>query len=152
MSDKPKIIAGLVIFLALATFPFWYAQVAPALGAVPFLHSQAAPEPVLTPPTDGSHCIEDAAWMKAHHMELLDKWRDEVVRDGVSDPYTSTGYPEDKPCARSLTKTCLKCHSMLPSNAEGYPEGKRSCKDCHEYANVRPACWDCHVEPIGKGN
>ena len=141
MSDKPKILAGLAVFLALATFPFWYAQVAPG----------GPPPPALAPPTDGSHCIEDAAWMKAHHMELLDRWRDEVGRDGVSLPYESRGYPGEA-CARSLTKTCLQCHSMQASGAEGFPEGKRSCKDCHEYANVFPACWDCHVEASGKGN
>ncbi len=132
MSDKPKIIAGLVIFLALATFPFWYAQLAPALGAVPFLHSQAAPEPVLTPPTDGSHCIEEAAWMKAHHMELLNDWRDRVVRDG--ERYVEI---DGVQWEMSLTNTCMKCHDNKP----GF------CEQCHDYLGVAPYCWDCHLTP-----
>jgi hypothetical protein len=36
----------------------------------------------------------------------------------------------------SLQKTCMKCHT---NKAE-------FCDKCHNYASVRPYCWDCHIE------
>ena len=49
MNDRVVIVAGLIVFLALVTSPFWYSAVAGA----------GAPLPELEKPTDGSHCIED---------------------------------------------------------------------------------------------
>lgn len=135
MSDKLKILAGLIAFFALATFAFWYPQVA----------GGGAPPPVLKPAADGSHCIEEAAWMIPNHMGLLNDWRDAVVRgEGQADYYRSFSYEGDAPYEKSLTKTCLKCHTMQSEAGT-----KRSCSQCHDYANVRPRCMDCHVEPIG---
>ncbi len=75
-------------------------------------------------------CVEDTEWMRSHHMQLLDQWRDEVVRGGSTQYVSSTGQIYDK----SLDDTCLKCHS----NAEEF------CTKCHENANVELYCWDCH--------
>ena len=130
MRDKVKIGAALAVFLVLVTFPFWYAQVAPG----------GPPLPEREPPTDGSHCIEKD--MVALHMGLLDRWRNEVVREGVTERYESKSYPGEY-CDRSLTTTCLKCHTM-----EVERDGKRSCTQCHNYAKVQPRCMDCHVEPV----
>jgi hypothetical protein len=81
--------------------------------------------------------VEDAeGYMKSWHMDLLNTWRDDVVREGkrihVSRDY-GTRYE------MSLTKTCLGCHSNK----------KKFCDQCHDYIGVEPYCWDCHIEREG---
>ena len=76
------------------------------------------------------HCVEDTEYMRSHHMQMLDQWRDEVVRTGSTQYVSSTGQIYDK----SLDDTCLGCHS----NAAEF------CSKCHENANVELYCWDCH--------
>ena len=41
----------------------------------------------------------------------------------------------------SLTNTCLGCHSNKA----------QFCDQCHNYLEVTPYCWDCHVDPITIG-
>ena len=125
MSDKGKIIAGLVIFLVLVTFPIWYA-LAPAGDASP---------PDLELPADGSRCVEDTPYMIANHMDLLNQWRDAVVRDGQREYTSSSG----EKYTMSLTGTCMGCHGSRET----------FCQRCHSYANVEPSCWQCHVEEKG---
>jgi hypothetical protein len=60
------------------------------------------------------------------------EWR-KVVRDGVTEFVNADG----KTYHMSLSNTCLDCHS----NKE--PE---FCDQCHDYASVKPYCWDCHIE------
>ena len=36
----------------------------------------------------------------------------------------------------SLSNTCLDCHSNKTE----------FCDRCHDYASVRPYCWDCHID------
>jgi len=141
MNDKRVIVVGLVIALVVLTFPFWY-----TLGA----GRPVTPEWELP---DGN-CVEDD--MRARHMSLLDEWRDLVVRKGEKKPYISEAY--GTPYEMSLTKTCLSgCHATatdreVASVGEDFPTANRAtfCHQCHDYANVRPTCWDCHVEPQGE--
>jgi len=123
MYDGGKIIAGLVVFLVLVAFPFGFALVGDA----------AEPDP--QPPASGS-CVKDAEWMAAWHMDLLDDWRDEVVREGDREPVVIDG--EEYP--KSLTLTCMDCHD----------DKGAFCDECHDYAGVDPFCWDCHLEPEGR--
>ena len=126
MHDAGKIIAGLVIFLVLVTSPLWYN----ALSAAPV----QAPE--LSPPPNGSkECVEATEYMRASHMDLLNQWRDEVVRNG---PARLRRAPlNGRTFDMSLSRTCMDCHS---NKAE-------FCDRCHTYLAVSPYCWDCHVEP-----
>jgi len=121
MSDKPIIVIGLVIALVVLTVPFWYALAAGTGEATPELD---LPE--------GQCVAED---MTARHMELLDQWRDEVVREGDCSDIEVNG----KKYAKSLTRGCLSCHTSRQD----------FCVKCHSYANVEPTCWDCHVESVG---
>jgi len=122
MYDAGKILTGLVIFLLLLSFPFWF-----SLG-------QASYEtPELQLPADSQECIEDTEWMRKNHMELLDDWRDIVIRDGESVYVTSEGDEYDM----SLQKTCMDCHTSK----------EEFCDKCHNAASVDPYCWDCHVAP-----
>ena len=132
MGDKIAIFAGLAVFLVLATSPIWYT----------FVAAEGVRLPDRVAPTDDSHCIEDD--MVAKHMGLLNDWRDEVVRKGLTEKYTSVAYPKDPPCERSLTKTCMTCHRI-----KGEGGTAPSCSGCHDYADVHPICWDCHLESKG---
>ena len=123
MKDKMKILAGLVIFIAVVSFPFWF-----NLGK-----AAPAPELELTAKAKAAKtCVMPTEYMKAEHMQLLDVWRHNVVRGGER----MFVNPEGKLYKMSLTNTCLDCHS----------NPKEFCDRCHNYASVRPYCWDCHIE------
>jgi hypothetical protein len=127
MNDKIKIIAGLAIFATICTFPFWFNN-----GKV-----IAGPDPVIAEEAKAAGaCILPKDAMKTDHMQLLDAWRNSVVRDGNRVYVTENG----KEFEMSLSNTCLECHT---NKAE-------FCDRCHEYASVNPYCWDCHVNPKEK--
>jgi len=122
MSDKGKIVTGLLVFVALVAFPFWFnmGKAAPV------------PEPVLSAKAKAAKvCVRDTAFMKTEHMQLLDVWRDTVVRSGQRIYVNAEGRNYNM----SLSNTCLDCHD---NKAE-------FCDRCHAYASVRPYCWDCHI-------
>jgi hypothetical protein len=123
MYDAGRIIPGLIIFLILALFPVW----SNVGGAAP------VPDPVK--PTKAKECVLDTQYMKAEHMRVLDIWRDQVVREGDRIFVNDKG----KQFNMSLSKTCMECHD---------DKGK-FCDRCHNYLNVNPYCWDCHLEPKG---
>jgi hypothetical protein len=119
--DGGKILTGLGVFLAAALLPFWHNAVA---GKKP------RPEPKLV--TTETRCVQPKDVMRASHMALLDRWRDEVVRQGVRTTTTADG----RVLEMSLTNGCLTCH----------PNKKEFCDACHNYLAVTPYCWQCHVE------
>jgi len=124
MYDAGKIIIGLIIFLVLATSPFWYNQ---ATGKVDY-----KPNPQLK--TDAEACVMPTDYMREAHMDLLNDWRHSVVRDGERVHISHTGEKFNK----SLSETCLDCHH----NKETF------CDECHNYSAVgQPVCWDCHIVP-----
>jgi hypothetical protein len=123
MKDKKLIVTGVIIFIVIATFPFWYNRG----KAVP------APEPQLTEKAKAAKvCVRSTEYMRAEHMQLLDLWRESVVRRGDR-IYVN---PSGQEYTMSLSNTCLDCHS---NKAE-------FCDRCHNYAAVTPYCWDCHIE------
>lgn len=127
MYNSGKIIAGLVVFLAFFTFPFYY-----NLGK-----ANARPELKLSTPViqqlAEKKCVESRDFMRAEHMQLLNDWRDSVVRDG-NRIYVNA---EGKKFTISLQNTCLDCHSNK----------KEFCDRCHNYMAVKPYCFSCHIEP-----
>jgi hypothetical protein len=127
MRDRGRIVLGLLVFLALATFPVWYNQVSG--GAEPF------EKPVIPAHLEGTDCILETDYMTTEHMQLLMDWRDEVVRDNERIFVSPGGERHYK----SLSATCMSCHA---NKAE-------FCDRCHDYLSVTPYCWECHVEPKG---
>lgn len=123
MHDAGKVITGLIIFLIIITFPIWY-NVA---------KGKAAYVPELVYPTDAKECVADKDYIRTSHMDMLNTWRDDVVRKGVR-LYTT---PDGRTFEMSLSNTCMDCHS----NKEEF------CDKCHDYLGVEPYCWDCHIEP-----
>lgn len=123
MYNGGKIVLGLVVFLILITFPVWYN----------IANDKAGYYPELERPVKGDQCVRDSAWMAGNHMDLLNQWRDEVVR---TDERFEVG-PDGVRYERSLTNTCLSCHVNKD----------RFCDRCHDYMGVQPYCWDCHIVP-----
>ena len=128
MYDGWKIILGIIIFAAIATFPFIYDV---GKASIP------PPEPNIDTPEIQKmavkKCIESKPFMQEEHMVMLNNWRDWVVRDGNRIYTASDGqqYP------MSLQNTCMRCHSNK----------SKFCDECHNYMAVKPYCWDCHIAP-----
>ena len=123
MKDKKIIITGLVVFCIILIFPFLYNW------------GKAAPPPVLeltAKAKAAETCVRSTDYMKAEHMKVLDLWRHSVVRNAERIYVNSKG----QEFTMSLSNTCLDCHS---NKAE-------FCDRCHDYASVRPYCWDCHID------
>ena len=125
MRDGAKIFAGLTVFLALALAPVWQSA----------LHGAARkPEPKIV--TKAKQCVEPTAEMRRNHMQLLNTWRDTVVRRDQRTYLAADG----KTVTMSLSGTCMSCH----------PNKKEFCDTCHNYLAVNPYCWECHIEPKEK--
>jgi hypothetical protein len=127
MYDAKKVALGILIFLALLTFPFWYGKG----RAVPSLTLKIDTPEIAR--LAEKKCLEPTASMRASHMELIASWREAVVRDGQRYYVASSG----KNVSMSLSQGCLGCHS----NKEQF------CDTCHNYAGVKPNCWSCHNVP-----
>jgi len=125
MYDAGKVITGLIIFIGVITFPVWYITVGQG----------AASAPELEIVTEAEQCVEPASYMRVKHTDLLTDWKTSVVRENDRTYIASYGREYEI----SLTGTCLDCHS---NKAE-------FCDRCHDYAGVKPYCWDCHIIPGG---
>ncbi len=124
MYDGAKIVVGLIIFLVLVTFPIWWNV---AGGTTDY-----RPDPKIV--TSEKACVMDAAYMKTDHMDVLNEWRDLVVRREARVFHSPT---LNRDVEMSLSNTCMSCHSNK----------SEFCDRCHNYMGVTPYCWDCHVEP-----
>ena len=123
MNDKKLITAGIVVFIVAASFPFWFNM------------GKAAPAPQIEyteKAKAAKKCVRSKEYMRAEHMQLLDLWREQVVRTAQREYVNPEGHAYDM----SLSNTCLDCHS---NKAE-------FCDRCHDYASVTPYCWDCHID------
>jgi hypothetical protein len=124
------ILPALAAFLILATLPVW--RGATARGSA----FQSPPNP------QGQKCIEPKSVMRAGHMNLLARWRDEVVRENRRTYIAGDGRAWEK----SLVKTCLSCHGPADANGKSTTPAT-ACNECHNYVNVKLDCWNCHLEP-----
>lgn len=126
MYDSGKIITGLVVFCLLFTSPFLLNIGKTATAPDPKTDTSA-----IKALEDDASCVKTN--MVARHMQVLDSWRDSVVRCANRTCVGDNG----KIFEMSLSNTCMECHS----NKADF------CDKCHDYAGVDPYCWDCHVEP-----
>jgi hypothetical protein len=125
--DRRIIVAGLALILIAVTYPSWRAVAGGASTSAPRLARSRV----------RSACVAPPEQMRASHMQLLAGWRDLAVRQGVR----SVTMPDGRRWKVSLTGTCLDCHDR---KAE-------FCDRCHDYAGVKPDCWNCHVVPAPEG-
>jgi predicted CXXCH cytochrome family protein len=86
------------------------------------------------PPGAGDTCVEDTAFMRRNHMELLKHQRDETLLKGVrSEQYS--------------LKECLSCHAVYGPDAIAVTVANPAhfCRSCHDYAAVSIDCFQCHA-------
>ncbi|MBW1806219.1 MAG: sulfate reduction electron transfer complex DsrMKJOP subunit DsrJ [Deltaproteobacteria bacterium] len=127
MYDGGKIIIGLIIGIGLFLSPFFYNAGKAA----------KAPDPQLTEKAkEAKVCVAQKSYMRESHFSLLDEWRNTSVRDGER-YYTAW---DGKKYYKSLQVTCMDCHS----------DKTKFCDQCHNYVDVDPYCWDCHIVPEEK--
>jgi cytochrome c len=121
------ILLGVVIFIIVINFPFWYGK------------GKSTPPPLLSLDTPAiaqlkeKRCVEDKSYMRTNHMKMLAAWRDEAVREGNRLYMAKNGRTFEK----SLTGTCIQCHA----NKEQF------CDRCHNYVGAKPTCFSCHIVP-----
>lgn len=130
MYNKGSVLLGIFIFLLLALSPIWLNLSGGKAGY--------KPNPVL--PENYKECVAGKEFMNHYHMDMLNEWRDKVVRFDERVFLKEDGTPfllEGKPAEMSLSHTCMKCHY----NKADF------CDQCHNYLDVKPYCWDCHVDP-----
>jgi len=129
MYKAHRIIIFLVVFACLILIP-----VALNVG-----NASEAPAPSIDTPEINAlasieghvECVESLEFMRAEHMQLLDAWRIQNVRNGGVEYTNAAG----RVFEASLENTCLHCHSNRVE----------FCDSCHTYVAVAPECWDCHV-------
>jgi len=123
MRDRVWIILGLAVFVAFITVPFWRAQTET---------TELTKLPDLMLPVNQTQCVAPVEYMRASHMQLLLRWRKDVVRNGQRRYVAFNGKVYDK----NLTKTCLGCHNK-----------QKFCDRCHSYNGVSALnCWNCHTQ------
>lgn len=132
MSSNGKVIVGLVLFVVVVTAPIWLTLAGGGSRERPTL--QPAVAPAGWPSDKPLTCVLEKEQMNHWHMDLLDQWRDAVVR-GTGERYHVS--PDGTVHEMSLSKTCLGCHQ----------DKVQFCDRCHDYVGVSPYCWDCHVDP-----
>jgi hypothetical protein len=123
MYNTGKVLIFLLVFVLFVVFPFLYGAAQEGDGT----------PPKIDPLTNDKACVESVEFMRAWHMDMLNEWRDEVVREASRD-YVSS---DNTPYKKSLTLTCMKCHK----------DEEKFCGECHNYVGVEPYCWDCHIDP-----
>ncbi len=84
-------------------------------------------------------CVEPKDVIRRDHMKFLRHQRDLTMHEGIRTKKYSLN-------------ECVSCHA---SKKTGSVLGEGGfCQNCHDYAAVRPDCWDCHqprVQPAAKG-
>ncbi|MDE2416785.1 MAG: hypothetical protein KGN32_03180 [Burkholderiales bacterium] len=88
------------------------------------------PKPVIEA-ARGGQCVEDPAFMRRNHMELLKHQRDDTMRGGVRG-------------AKYSLKTCIECHASQATNSVAATP-TNFCVSCHSYAAVKIDCFECHA-------
>jgi hypothetical protein len=104
-----------------------------ASGAAPQANGRV-PQPVIES-ARGDKCVEEPAFMRRHHMELLKHQRDETMHRGIRG-------------GKYSLKACIACHA---SHATGSVAAASTnfCQSCHTYAAVKIDCFECHsTKPV----
>ena len=124
MYKAHRIVIFLVVFIGIIATPLIMNS-----GRASEVPSPSLDTPVINS-LDSSSCVEDVEFMRAQHMSMLNEWRTDAVRSGITEYTNSRGQIFEV----SLENGCLNCHSNRVE----------FCDTCHTYAAVDPDCWNCH--------
>ena len=91
------------------------------------------PKPAIS--TAGGSCVEDTAFMRRNHMELIKHQRDLTVHEGI------------RTTKHSLAN-CVNCHAD-PKTGRVTGSREAFCEGCHTYAAVKLDCFECHADRAG---
>ena len=94
--------------------------------------SGRVPQPVIEP-ARGGKCVEDPAFMRREHMNLLKHQRDDTVHSGIRGAN-----------AKYSLKECIECHASQKTASVAKAE-TNFCVSCHSYAAVKIDCFECHT-------
>ena len=92
--------------------------------------SSRVPQPVIET-ARGDKCVEDPAFMRRNHMELLKHQRDDTLRGGNR-------------IAKYSLKACIACHASQTTGSVTVAS-TNFCQSCHSYAAVKIDCFECHA-------
>jgi hypothetical protein len=92
--------------------------------------SSRVPKPVIEA-ARGAQCVEEPAFMRRNHMELLKHQRDDTMHGGIRG-------------AKYSLKACIECHASQASNSVTAAP-TNFCVSCHSYAAVKIDCFECHA-------
>ena len=88
------------------------------------------PQPTVAATAAGS-CVEDTAFMRRNHMELIRHQRDLTVHEGIR-------------TTRHSLANCVNCHAD-PKTGRVTGSKDAFCEGCHSYAAVKLDCFECHA-------
>ena len=110
---------------------------APAMADAPTgAGTSRVPRPAVAASAAGS-CVEDTAFMRRNHMNLIRHQRDLTVHEGI------------RTTKHSLAN-CVACHA---GRETGRVTGSSDafCEGCHRYAAVKLDCFECHTDRPAAG-
>jgi hypothetical protein len=117
-----KVAAGLLAAIGLLTTLSGCSRVEP-------------PSPQLLAQAQGDQCVEETAFMRRAHMDLLMVERDQAKRLGQRN-------------ADHSFVGCINCH-VAPTASKAEPSS-HFCLACHSFNAVRMDCFECHLDrPAG---
>ena len=114
------------VLVALVAFAAQAAADAPA-----GVRTSRVPQPTVAAAAAGS-CVEDTAFMRRNHMELIRHQRDLTVHEGI------------RTTKHSLAN-CVNCHAD-PKTGRVTGSKDAFCEGCHSYAAVKLDCFECHAD------
>lgn len=81
----------------------------------------------------GGSCVEETAFMRRNHFELILHQRDITVHQGVRE-------------TDHALHGCVSCHANKDDSGNGIPVNAEDefCAGCHEYTAVTIDCFSCH--------
>lgn len=79
----------------------------------------------------GERCVEDTAFIRRNHMNLLKHQRDKTMHHGIR-------------TSQHSLKACIECHASSTTGSVASSK-EDFCMACHSFAGVKLDCWDCHA-------
>ena len=109
---------------------------AAAAGSAEPAAAGRTPKPVIEA-ARGGQCVEDPAFMRRNHMQLLKHQRSDTLRSGIR-----TG--------KYSLKECIACHASQTTHSVN-ASADNFCQSCHNYAAVSLDCFGCHASKPAPG-